>query len=218
MAHNPWNIDHFEKQIWGDRERHVLPKYLWSISMKFLPWGWGSSAMYMSLHPLFMPSIPRHKICEIYQYKERNISDREISWQSLVLLQAGWSLVRCAPQPPIGGISWPSLVLHQVGLPQTETCGHECDNFFHIDQMYPTPSRDISWPSLVLLWAGWPAVRSTLHMRCQARFAFGQMSGQVNIMSDVPPNWKSHLDMERWLAPIDDFYTTRDLLPGWVTI
>ena len=57
----------------------------------------------------------------------------------------------------------------------------------HRTNVLPSPSRDISWPSFVLLWASWPSVRSTPHMRHQARSAFGQMSGQVNIMSDVCP-------------------------------
>ena len=33
----------------------------------------------------------------------------------------------------------------------------------------------------------------------------------------LSPNWKNHLDMERWLMPMDDFYTMKDILPGRVT-
>ena len=78
-------------------------------------------------------------------------------------------------------------------------------------QMYP-PARYISWPHVVLLWAGWPLVRHnppTWDFRPGLHLV--QMSDQVNIMSDVPPTckWKSCLDMERWLTPMDDFYTTR---------
>ena len=90
-----------------------------------------------------------------------------------------------------------------------------------------SPGRDILWPFMWQLWshrpdypkvetshgqvwyycdqaALWSDVPPPHDMRLQARFAFGQMSDQVNIMSDVPP--------------IDDFYTTKDLLPRRVTI
>ena len=102
-------------------------------------------------------------------------------------------------------------------LPQAEMfCGHVHDDFGHIDQMYPPPpGRDISWPSVLLLWADCPLVRCTPHMRLQVRFVFGQMSGQVNIMSDVPPtNWKSCLDMERWLIPWTTSTPRKTFYPG----
>ena len=64
-----------------------------------------------------------------------------------------------------------------------------CDNFCHIDQMYPHPLVETAHGQ-VWYYCDQADLQSEVphHMRHQARFAFGQMSGQVNIMSDVPPN------------------------------
>ena len=115
-------------------------------------------------------------------------------WLANWSCQAGW-LADCL-----------SNKMSTLPFSQAETsCGHVCDNLGHIDQMYHFPSRDISWPSLVLLWAGCPSVRCTPSSQHETA---GQVciwsdvkSGHLNIMSDVPPNRKSHLDMERWLPP-----------------
>ena len=64
-----------------------------------------------------------------------------------------------------------------------------CVTTFVTDHMYPLPQVETShgqvwyYCAQAALWSD-----VTPHMRLQARFAFGQISDQVNIMSDVPPN------------------------------
>ena len=110
----------------------------------------------------------------------------------------------------------------QPYLPQAETsCGHVCDDSGHIDQMYPLveTSHGQVWYycEQAALWSDVPPPPH-------------ETSGLVCIWSDVrsgqhqvrctllPHKWKSCLDMERWLPPVDNFYTMKDLLPGRETI
>ena len=91
--------------------------------------------------------------------------------------------------------------------PQAETaCGHVCDDLDHIDQMYYPPVETSH--GQVWYYCKQAVLQSDIHpthphMRLQARFAFGQMSSQVNWTSYqmYPPTDKNHLDMERWLTP-----------------
>ena len=96
----------------------------------------------------------------------------------------------------------------------------------------PPLGKDILWLCVWLLWPHRPVVRGTplvetshgqvripmAPMRLQARLAFGQMSNQVNIMSDAPPQLKKSSGQGKIIDPLDDFYTMKDLLPGMVTI
>ena len=75
-------------------------------------------------------------------------------------------------------------------------------------QPYPPPGRHLVAMCIMKL------VTWTLQAWCE----FGQMSSQLNIMSDICSNWKSCPDIERWLTPMDDFYTMKDLSPGRLTI
>ena len=138
---------------------------------------------------------------------KRDTPPVDISWPGLVLPWAGWPLVRCAPQPPIRGISLPSLVLHGEDLPQAETsCGHVCDNIGHIDQMYPHPLVETSHGQ-VWYCCEQADLHSEVppHMKHQARFAFSQMSGQVNInVRCTPLNEKV-------------IWTRKDDWPPWMT-
>ena len=67
---------------------------------------------------------------------------RDISCPSVVLLLAGWPLVRCIPSRDI---PCPYMVLLWA-----DWALFRC-----------SPNRDISCPCAVLLWAGWPLVRCT---------------------------------------------------------
>ena len=44
IALNSYKINDVEKMFWGDTEVYILQKKFWSISMKFLPLGEGSSS------------------------------------------------------------------------------------------------------------------------------------------------------------------------------
>ena len=140
-------------------------KYFWSISSKFLPWGWGSSAMPMSLHPLSIASIPRHKICKKYQDEERYPTGRDISWPNLVLHWAGWPVVRCAPQP------------HERYLMA----------MFGTASSRLTPGRDILWPCM---WHFGHIEQMSPHPLVETSYGhIWYYCEQANLQSEVPPTW-----------------------------
>ena len=128
-----------------------------------------------------------------------------ISWPSLVLLQAGWTLVRCAPSP-LWEVSHGQVWYYiQQADPRQRHLVAMCHNFCHIDQMYLHPLVETA-NGQVWYYCEQDDLQSEVppNMRYQTRFAFGQMSCQVNIMSHVPPTqkviwtWKE-IDPHRWL-------------------
>ena len=62
MALSCLKIDYFEK-LWGDRELHVLRKYFWSMSIKFVPLGGGVHLPYHVTSPIIYSKHLQTIIC-----------------------------------------------------------------------------------------------------------------------------------------------------------
>ena len=156
--------------------------------MKCCPWGEVHLPCPHHFTQIYMPSIPRHKICKKYQYEMRYPTGRHISCQVLYYCKQAdvWSDV---PPAPYERLSWPSLVLHPAGWPQAETsCGHVSQLLSHRPDVPPplveTPNGQVWYyceqaglrSEVPPTWD----VRVGLHLvRCQVRSTSCQMYPQL---------------------------------------
>ena len=111
---------------------------------------------------------------------------------------------------PLEASPWLSLVLYQAGWPQAETsCGHVCNNFGHIDQMYHPH------PHLVEKSHG-QAYYYCEQADLQWEVSPHKTTGQVCIWSDVSSG-QHHVRCTPYPLTEKAIWTWKDDWPPWVT-
>ena len=124
----------------------------WSISMKFPPWRWISSAMSMPLHSPSILSISRQKyVKNINMKRDTQLVETSHGQIWYYYEQADlWSDV--PPSPPLEashGQVW--YYIEQADPRQRHLVDMCITPWSHRSDVPPPPGRDISWPCLVLL-------------------------------------------------------------------
>ena len=164
-------------------------------SLESLAWPWSGRSLPMGnqwecRHPELGPNVvwlPVPLTPSDQPKPDRLIFCHMAGWLANCSWQAGW-LADCL-----------SNKMSTLASPMQRHLVAICDDFGHIDQRYSpvetSHGQVWSYCEQANLQSDVPL------MRFQARFAFGQMSGKVNIIWDVPPQLKKSSGHRKMIDP-----------------